>query len=151
MEEKKVALFCGSFDPFHKGHKYVVDTALNLFDEVIICIAVNPSKKGYFEPRARLNIIETLFKDEHRVKVITTSGLVADVAKKHGASFIIKGVRNSKDFDDEIAQSDANNFIGGIKTIFIPTPNELSFVSSTLVRTIMQSDKKELLKNLMCE
>ena len=153
-DKKRVALFCGSFDPFHKGHKYVVDTALKLFDEVIVCVAVNPSKKGYFDLRARLNILEAIFKDNGRVKIVSTEGLIVDIAKEYGASFIVKGVRNSKDFEDEIAQSDANRYLGdGLETILIPTPNELSYISSTLIRTIIQDGKgtkQDKLRNLMC-
>jgi pantetheine-phosphate adenylyltransferase len=147
----KIALFPGSFDPFHKGHKYVVNMALTLFDEVYICIAVNPHKKGFFEHAARINMIEAICKDEPRVKVISTHGLVFQEAQKIGATCIIKGARNGNDFTDEVAQSDINWKLGKIPTIVIPTPHELSFISSTAIRSILQSGHdSELIRDMMC-
>lgn len=147
----KIALFPGSFDPFHKGHKYVVNMALTLFDEVYICIAVNPHKKGFFEHAARINMIEAIFKDEPRVKVISTHGLVFQEAQKIGATCIIKGARNGNDFTDEVTQSDINWKLGKIPTIVIPTPHELSFISSTAIRSILQSGHdSELIRDMMC-
>jgi pantetheine-phosphate adenylyltransferase len=147
----KIALFPGSFDPFHKGHKYVVNMALTLFDEVYICIAVNPHKKGFFEHAARINMIEAIFKDEPRVKVISTHGLVFQEAQKIGATCIIKGARNGNYFTDEVAQSDINWKLGKIPTIVIPTPHELSFISSTAIRSILQSGHDSgLIRDMMC-
>lgn len=149
--DKKIALFPGSFDPFHKGHRYVVNMGLALFDEVIICVAVNPLKKGYFDPKARVNMIEAIFKDNPRVKVMSTMGLVADVAKKNGATVIIKGARNGSDFENEKAQSVINWEIGKIPTVLIPTPAELAHISSTAIRNILQtSANSELVKKMMC-
>ena len=149
---KRIAIFPGSFDPFHKGHRYVVNMALMLFDEVVICVAINPLKKGYFEPRARLNIIEALFKDNERVKVVMTDGLVVNKAKEMGASFIIKGARNGGDFDYESAQSIVNWKVGKIPTIIIPTPGELMHISSTAIRSLLQTGRgeSELVREMMC-
>lgn len=147
----KIALFPGSFDPFHKGHKYVVNMALTLFDEVYICIAVNPHKKGFFEHAARINMIEAIFKDEPRVKVISTHGLVFQEAQKIGATCIIKGARNGNDFTDEVAQSDINWKLGKMPTIVIPTPHELSYISSTAIRSILQAGHDSgLIRDMMC-
>jgi pantetheine-phosphate adenylyltransferase len=148
----KIALFPGSFDPFHKGHRYVVNVALQLFDEVYICIAMNPHKKGYFEPVARVSMIEAIFKDEPRVKVISTDGLVFKKAQEIGASFIIKGARNGNDFTDETAQADINWKLGKMPTIVVPTPNTLSHISSTAIRSILQASngKSELVRDMMC-
>ena len=148
---KKVAIFPGSFDPFHKGHKYVVDTALNIFDEVYVCIGVNPSKKCYLSFSDRKGLIEKVFKDEPRVKVVETEGLVCLKAKELGASCIIKGARNGNDFTDEVMQSDANLKLGNIPTIIIPTPNTLSYISSTLIRSVFQANgDKELMRDMLC-
>ena len=148
----KIALFPGSFDPFHKGHRYVVNAALRLFDEVYICVAVNPLKKGYFEPKARVSMIETIFREEPRVKVISTDGLVFKKAQEVGASFIIKGARNGSDFTDEVAQADINWNLGKMPTIVIPTPNTLSYISSTAIRSILQTCKGDssMVRELMC-
>ena len=149
--DKKIAIFPGSFDPFHKGHRYVVNVALALFDEVIICVAVNPLKKGYFEPKARVSMIEAIFKDNPRVKVMSTMGLVADVAKKNGATVIVKGARHGSDFENEKAQSVINWELGKIPTVLIPTPAELAHISSTAIRNILQtSANSELVRKMMC-
>lgn len=148
----KIALFPGSFDPFHKGHRYVVNAALQIFDEVYVCVAVNPLKKGYFEPKARVSMIEAIFKNEPRVKVISTDGLVFKKAQELGATFIVKGARNGNDFTDEVAQSDVNWKLGKIPTLVIPTPNTLSYISSTAIRSILQTShgESELIRDMMC-
>jgi pantetheine-phosphate adenylyltransferase len=148
----KIALFPGSFDPFHKGHRYVVNAALQIFDEVCVCVAVNPLKKGYFEPKARVSMIEAIFKNEPRVKVISTDGLVFKKAQELGATFIVKGARNGNDFTDEVAQSDINWKLGKIPTLVIPTPNTLSYISSTAIRSILQTShgESELIRDMMC-
>lgn len=148
----KIALFPGSFDPFHKGHRYVVNAALQIFDEVYVCVAVNPLKKGYFEPKARVSMIEAIFKNEPRVKVISTDGLVFKKAQELGATFIVKGARNGNDFTDEVAQSDINWKLGKIPTLVIPTPNTLSYISSTAIRSILQTShgNSELIRDMMC-
>ena len=148
----KIALFPGSFDPFHKGHRYVVNAALQIFDEVYVCVAINPLKKGYFEPRARVSMIEAIFKNEPRVKVISTDGLVFKKAQELGATFIVKGARNGNDFTDEVAQSDINWKLGKIPTLVIPTPNTLSYISSTAIRSILQTShgNSELIRDMMC-
>jgi pantetheine-phosphate adenylyltransferase len=149
--DKRIALFPGSFDPFHKGHHYVVNMALQLFDEVYICLAINPNKKGYFEHAARVGIIETIFKSEPRVKIVSTHGLVCKKAQEIGASFIIKGARNGDDFTDEATQSDINWKLGKIPTLIIPTPNVLSHISSSAIRSILQTSKDtSLVKDMMC-
>ena len=148
----KIALFPGSFDPFHKGHRYVVNAALQIFDEVYVCVAINPLKKGYFEPKARVSMIEAIFKNEPRVKVISTDGLVFKKAQELGATFIVKGARNGNDFTDEVAQSDINWKLGKIPTLVIPTPNTLSYISSTAIRSILQTShgNSELVRDMMC-
>ena len=149
---KRIALFPGSFDPFHKGHRYVVNAALQLFDEVFICVAVNVLKKGYFEPAARVSMIETIYRENPRVKVISTDGLVFKKAQEVGASFIVKGARNSSDFTDEVAQADINWNLGKMPTVVIPTPNTLSHISSSAIRSILQTCKGDtsVVKDLMC-
>ena len=148
---KKVAIFPGSFDPFHKGHKYVVDTALNMFDEVYVCIGCNPSKKTLFPVENRQIFIEKAFENNPRVKVIHTSGLIVDKAKEIGATCIVKGARNANDFNDEVMQSDANLKIGNIPTVIIPTPNTLSYISSTLIRTLINANgDKTVVQDMLC-
>ena len=149
---KKVAVFPGSFDPFTIGHAQIVEKALELFDEVIIFMADNPNKKRMFDKRATFNDIQYRYIDlmkEGRVSVSIEEGTVADVAKLHNAKHIVKGIRNATDADYEIAQSYANKWIGDLQTILIPTDKEYSHVSSTLVRSLLNSqgfNKEENMK-----
>ena len=93
----KKGLFPGSFDPFTKGHEDVVRQALLLFDHVVIGIGVNESKKYLFDLNKRIAHIEALFKDES-VSVVSYSGLTIDFAKQCDADFLIRGLRDSRDF-----------------------------------------------------
>lgn len=151
MKDKRIAIFPGSFDPFHKGHDYVVRMALRVFDEVVICVAVNPSKQGYFDVEARKRIIEAIYNDNDRVKVTSTEGLIVDKAYEVNADMIIKGARSGTDFDYEVAQADANWEMTQIGTMVIPTHHSLSYISSTLIRSILKSRQNpDAVKKLMC-
>jgi len=138
---KKVAIFPGSFDPFTKGHAHVVEKALDLFDEVVIFVAPNPNKKRMFEVRAIGATLESKYHElemQGRIHVCTTPNtLVADVARKCGAKYIVKGIRNATDADYELSQADANKWLGGLQTVLIPCDKEYSHISSTLVRSLL--------------
>ena len=118
----KRAIFPGSFDPFHEGHSYIVNMALDIFDKVIICIAINSDKTPFFPYKQREDIIKEMYKDNDRVEVVLCDGLVAMKAAELNATAIIKGVRDEKDFGYEMKQADCNMFINHIPTIFIPSP-----------------------------
>jgi pantetheine-phosphate adenylyltransferase len=96
----KTAFFPGSFDPFTKGHEDIVLRALALFDEIIIGIGQNSSKKRYFSLEKMKKSIEKNFEGKP-VKVVTYQNLTATVAKEVGAKFIIRGLRNTTDFEYE--------------------------------------------------
>lgn len=135
---KRVALYCGSFAPFHQGHLYVLSTAADMFDKVVLCVASNPLKKYRYDASVRARMITDLLKEFHldNVEVIGDSGMLIDVAKKYGAHFLVKGVRNSVDFENEIVQADANMHLGNLKTVFIPSPPHLRFLSSSLINQL---------------
>jgi pantetheine-phosphate adenylyltransferase len=140
-KEEKIGFYPGSFDPFHIGHEYIVNMALDIFDKVIICVAVNDNKTPHINSDKRVAIIKEIFKNNPRVEVKITKGLIADAAKDENATAIVKGVRNINDFTNEMLQADCNMFIGKIPTIFIPTTEAYSFISSTLIRTILNNSK----------
>ena len=95
---KKIAVFPGSFDPFTKGHEDVVNKALELFDEVVIAIGINSSKKYYFNIDKRVMHIQSLFENK-KIKVLTYQKLTVDFCKDINAKFIVRGLRDNKDFE----------------------------------------------------
>ena len=143
---EKIGFYPGSFDPFHEGHSYIVNMALDIFDKVIICIAINSDKTPFFPYKQREDIIKEIYKDNDRVEVVLCDGLVSMKAAELNATAIIKGVRDEKDFGYEMKQADCNMFINHIPTIFIPSSPNLSFISSTLIRAIITGvkDKKKI-------
>ena len=138
-KNKKIGIFPGSFDPFTKGHQDVVEQALTLFDEVIIGIGVNESKKYMFELEKRKKHIESLFESNEAVKVYTYTGLTVEFANEIGAQFIIRGLRDSRDFSYERAIAHMNDQLSEIKSVFFLTKPEYGAINSTIVREIYKN------------
>ncbi len=133
----KIAVFPGSFDPFTIGHMDIAERALKIFDFLIIGVGFNINKPGNSEMVAeRVRSIEALFAGCERVKVKAYSGLTVDFARKHGAKFIVRGLREVKDFEYERNLADTNAAISDIETVFLTARPELGFVSSSMVREL---------------
>ncbi len=137
---KKIGLFPGSFDPFTKGHEAVVNNALNLFDEIIIAIGVNSSKNYLFELEKRKNHIRSLFENESRLRIETYSSLTVDFCKEIGATHIVRGLRDSKDFEYERSIAHMNTTLSGIETVFLLTNQEYAAINATIVREIFKNN-----------
>ncbi len=135
----KKAVFAGSFDPITIGHFEIVEKALPLFDEIIIAIGINNEKKYFFPLEERKNFIEECFKGNPKIKVMTYTGLTVDFCQKNKANFIIRGLRNSADFEFENAIAQTNRKLGNIETIFFLSSTETSFISSSIVRDILKN------------
>ncbi len=135
------ALFPGTFDPFTIGHHSVVKRALGFMDEVVIGIGVNDQKKTCFPVEKRVEMIRRLFADEPRIKVEAYSGLTIDFAKEQDARFIVRGIRTVRDFEYEETIADINRKLAGIETILLFTEPELTSISSTIVRELLQYGK----------
>lgn len=135
------AIFPGTFDPFTIGHYSVVKRALTFMDEVIIGIGVNDGKRTWFPTEKRVQMIRDLFKDEPRISVEAYTGLTVDFASERGAGFIIRGIRTVRDFEYEETIADVNRKLSGIETILLFTEPELTSVSSTIVRELLQYGK----------
>ncbi|MEN7548147.1 pantetheine-phosphate adenylyltransferase [Rapidithrix thailandica] len=134
---KKIAVFPGSFDPFTNGHADIALRASMLFDEVIIGIGHNSKKKRYFPLDFMIRKIEETFQDNDRVKVEHYNELTASYAQKRGAQFLVRGLRNTTDFEYENSIAQANKHIyGNLETIFIITSPQYAHISSTIVREI---------------
>ena len=132
----KKGLFPGSFDPFTKGHEAIVFKAVELFDEVIIGIGFNSNKAFLFDLEKRIDHINELFKNNPKVKVQTYQSLTVDFCKKNKASHIIRGLRNSQDFEYEKTIAHMNEAISGIETIFFLTDLKYGALNSSIIREI---------------
>lgn len=136
MNDKRIALFAGSFDPFTIGHKSIVDRGLQLFDTIVIGIGVNSAKKPWQPLESRVEAIKRLYAGEPRVEVTTFSGLTVEAARQAGARFLLRGVRTVADFEYERQLADVNRSLTGIESVLLYALPELASVSSSIVREL---------------
>ena len=133
----RLALFPGTFDPFTNGHLDVVRRGAALFDEVIIALGNNSSKTRYLPVEQMLELIAHVFRDEPRVSVQAYKGLTADFAREVGARFLLRGLRNTTDFEYENTIAQANRHVNpALETVFLITSPALAAISSTIIREI---------------
>ena len=135
----RTAVFAGSFDPITKGHEDIVRRAVPIFDKIIVAMGINSEKKYYFDQEKRLEFLNTVFAKYKNVEVDTYSNLTAFYCKEKGAEFLLRGLRNSTDFDYESTIANLNANIGdGIETVFFIADAKFSCYSSTVVREIIK-------------
>lgn len=140
MELRK-ALYAGTFDPFTNGHHDIVKRALKLFDEIVLLVAVSPTKKPLMSTEKRVEILRTLFAHETKIKVESWSGLTVDYARDHQIGSIIRGLRPTGDFEVEFQMASMNRKINPqCDTVFLMTSEKLYYVSSSLVKEVYQHD-----------
>ena len=135
---KKIALFPGSFDPFTKGHEDIVLRGLSLFDEIIISIGFNSTKSNrYFPIDLMVEKIKETFKKYPNIQVITFAELTAEFAKKHKANYLLRGLRNTTDFEYENSISQVNRHLNpNLESVFLITSPELAAISSSIIREV---------------
>lgn len=135
------AIFPGTFDPYTLGHHSIVKRALTFMDEVVVGIGINEGKHCLLPVEKRVEMIQRLYVDDPRVRVVAYSGLTVDFVKEQDAGFIVRGIRSVKDFEYEESIADINKKLSGIETIFLFTEPELSSVSSSVVRELLHYGK----------
>lgn len=135
----KRAVFPGSFDPVTLGHVDIIKRGLSFFDEVIIAIGVNADKKYLFSLEERTAFLEEAFKKVDGIKIMTYQGLTVDFCKKQQADFILRGLRNTADFEYEKSIAQANYKLAGIETVFLFSSPEISYISSSIVRDVLRN------------
>ena len=135
----KRAVFPGSFDPLTLGHKDIIDRGLPLFDEIIIAIGTNSTKKYMFSLEQRKSFIERTFANQPKIKVDTYEGLTIDYCKKINSDYILRGLRNPADFEFEKAIAHTNRKMSKIEHVFLLTSAETSYISSSIVRDILKN------------
>lgn len=138
----KKAIFPGSFDPFTKGHEAIVDEALTIFDKVIIAIGDNFNKRSLLSVENRLRLIQDLYTENLAVECIAYKNLTGEAAREMGATAIIRGVRNTVDFEYERTMAQINRRIfPDITTVILFTPPHLTDIASSTVRELLNYDR----------
>jgi pantetheine-phosphate adenylyltransferase len=134
----RIAIFPGSFDPFHIGHESIVRRALPLFDKIVIMIGYNVNKKSFFEIEKRMKWIKQVFDGIDKVEVMIHDGLTVDFCKQVGAAYILRGLRTSADFEYERAIAQVNKKMHPeIETVFLLTLPEHTPINATIIRDIV--------------
>ena len=127
----------GSFDPVTHGHLDIVGRAAQLFDEVVVAVGVNSSKKRLFDPDERMAMLRLACEPWDNVRVDSFSGLLTDFCRAHDVRAIVKGLRAVSDFDYELQMAQMNaSLADDVETVFVPTSPEWSFLASSLVKEV---------------
>ncbi len=135
---ERIAIFPGSFDPFHIGHESVVRRAIPLFDMIYIMIGYNANKKSFFPVEKRMKWINQIFDKEDKVKVRLHEGLTVDFCKEVNARYILRGIRTSSDFEYERAIAQVNKKMHPeIESVFLLTLPEHTPINATIIRDIV--------------
>jgi pantetheine-phosphate adenylyltransferase len=124
----------GSFDPVTNGHLDIITRAANLYDEVVVAVARNPSKTSLFTAAERVELIREATKELGNVRADSFEGLTVDFCKANGISAIVKGLRAVTDFDYEMQMAQMNYSQAGVETLFMTTNPLYAFLSSSLVK-----------------
>ncbi|MDX5429010.1 MAG: pantetheine-phosphate adenylyltransferase [Bacteroidota bacterium] len=136
---QRIALFPGSFDPITLGHEDILRRAMPLFDKIIIAVGENANKAYMFSLQQRMDWIKEVFRDSNKIEVTHYQGLTVDFAKKAGANFLLRGIRNPADFEFEKSIAQANRqMVPELETIFLLTSARLAYISSSIVRDVIR-------------
>lgn len=138
MSDKKIALFPGSFDPFTRGHEDIVLRGLRLFDEIIISIGYNKAKSSrYFPIDQMVKCIQQTFVRHPMISVVTYAELTAEFARKNGARYLLRGIRNTTDFEYENSISQINRKLyNDLESVFLITSPQFAWISSSIIREV---------------
>ena len=150
MENKKIrkAIFAGSLDPITNGHLDIINRASKLFDELQIGVLINPNKKGLFSLEKRVDLIKSCTSHLNNIKVVSFEGLLVNYCKNNGIDTLVRGVRNGADIEYELQMAHMNKELNpDIETIILPTTTKYSFISSSLIKEVLNFDAD--VKNLV--
>ena len=126
----------GSFDPVTNGHLDIVERASLLFEEVVVAVGVNASKRRLFGPEERIAMLTEVCERFPNVRVASFSGLLTTFCSENGIHAIVKGLRAVSDFDYELQMAQMNRSLAAIETVFVPTSPVYSFLASSLVKEV---------------
>lgn len=131
-------VYPGSFDPVTNGHLDIIERAAKIFDELEVCLLINPKKNYLFSLDERIEMLEHLLYDYDNIKVSQYSGLLVDFVEENSVDAIIRGIRAVSDYETELQLAQMNKFYSSenIETIFMVAEPQYSYVSSSIVREI---------------
>jgi len=147
---KKTAVFPGSFSPFTFGHQSIIERMIPLFDKIIVAIGVNSTKNSSYPTEKNIIWIKNILKNHEKIEVISYKGLTVKICEKLNANYIIRGIRDEKDFEFEKKVAQNNKELNSeIETLLITTLPKFSHISSTIVRDILKNggDSSKLIPN----
>lgn len=134
---QRIGIYAGSFDPPTNGHFWMIRRGAELFDELVVVLAVNPSKQAFMSLEERRSCLTDIVREipgKVRIEVVD-SGFLVDFAKDVGAGYLLRGIRNTPDFEYERTMARLNSRMEpDIRTLFLTPPSELEEISSTVVR-----------------
>jgi len=134
----KIAIYPGSFDPFTKGHENIIERGVKVFDQVIVAVAHNTSKKTIFTVEERVSILNEVFNNRDDVKVDYFEGLLVEYIKKIGTNIVLRGMRTVSDFEFELQMALANKALSSeLETVFMVTDSEFSHISSSVIKEVV--------------
>jgi len=137
MAKYKIAVYPGSFDPITFGHLDIIERAIEIFDEIIVSVFVNPNKKPLFTLEERIDILKNVLKDYSGVKIDNFSGLLTDYLREKKIKVVIRGLRAVSDLEYEFQYAAANRTLcPEIETVFFMPRLRYSYLSSSVVREI---------------
>ena len=137
---EKIALFPGSFDPITFAHMDILNRSLALFDKVYVGIGLNSTKQSLLSPQKREQMLMKVFANNPKIEVVSYEGLTVEFCHKIGATYMIRGIRSTADFEYEKAISQMNHAMRPeIESIFILSKPGFSAISSTIVRDILRN------------
>ncbi len=132
-----IGIYPGSFDPVTKGHLDVIRRASKIVDELMVAVLVNSSKSPLFTTEERVDLLKRVTEDLDNVKIVSYQGLTVEVAKKYGATVMIRGLRAVTDFEYELQIAQTNHIIApDIDTIFLTTNLNYAYLSSSIVKEV---------------
>lgn len=130
-----IAIYPGSFDPVTLGHLNIIKRAAACFDQLIVCVMVNSSKKGMFTPEERMELLRRATGRFHNVEVDFSNELLAAYAKRRGAHVVVKGLRAVSDYEQEVQMAVINRKLNPeLETMFLASSEKYTYLSSTIVK-----------------
>ena len=137
----KIAVFPGSFSPFTYGHLSIIERMLPLFDKIIVAVGVNSLKNKSYPTEKNVEWIKNILNNQSKIEVISYEGLTVNICSKLNANYIIRGVRDEKDFEFEKKVAQNNKELNSnIETLLVTTLPKYSHISSTIVRDIIKNN-----------
>ena len=126
----------GSFDPVTNGHLDIISRASRLYDEVVVAVLINITKKSLFTVEERMEMLREVSTQYGNVRVDSFHGLLVDFCETNGISAVVKGLRAVSDFDYELQMAQMNYSMAKVETMFMTTNPLYSFLSSSLIREV---------------